>query len=188
MVIIRDWCLKVCIHVTHYCACSDFIITTIIFWINFVCLLLCPWIAAVKHHVNDKDRMWRAAERNWLWITRTQRLQQWCSYQSLCVRLCPDSGLSSLTLLINIEMQQPSPSSFNPRNEMSHHWPHRSPNGCGGGLPSHLSPQHPPHFKQTRVLPRCKWTLSGLTEERNWGKGIFAAVFWAVAAIFYLCS
>lgn len=121
MVIIRDWCLEVCIHDTRYCACSDFII--IIISSNSICLPLCPWIAAVKHHVNDKDEMWRAAERNWLWITRTQGLLQWC-YQSLRVRLCPDTGLSSLTLLINVGMQQLSPSSFNPGNKMSHHWPH----------------------------------------------------------------
>lgn len=124
MVIICDWCLEVCIHDTRYCACSDFIIITIIISSNSICLPLCPWIAAVKHHVNDKDEMWRAAERNWLWITRTQRLLQWCSYQSLRVRLCPDTGLSSLTLLINVGMQQLSPSSFNPGNKMSHHWPH----------------------------------------------------------------
>lgn len=68
---------------THTVASSNYIITTIIIWINSACLPLCPWITAVKHHVNDKDELWRAAERNWLWITRTQRLLQWCLCQAL---------------------------------------------------------------------------------------------------------
>lgn len=116
---------------THTVAHSDYIITTIIIWINSFCLPLCPWITAVKRHVNDKDELWRGAERNWLWITRMQRLLQWCSYQSLCVRLCPDTGLSSLTLLISVGRQQLLLSSFNPGNRMTHHWLHCLLNGWG---------------------------------------------------------
>lgn len=119
------------VFMTHTVAYGDYIITAIIIWINSVCLLLRPWIAAEKHHVNDKDELWRAAERNCLWITGTRRLLQWCSYQSLRVRLCPDTGLSSLTLLISVGRQRLSPSSFNPGNRMTHHWLHRPLNGWG---------------------------------------------------------
>lgn len=119
------------VFMTHTVAYGDYIITAIIIWINSVCLLLRPWIAAEKHHVNDKDELWRAAERNCLWITGTRRLLQWCSYQSFRVRLCPDTGLSSLTLLISIGRQRLSASSFNPGNRMTHHWLHRPLNSWG---------------------------------------------------------